>query len=943
MYISYAIVGLIIGSLIAGGGSAFPLGAVGGAVLGLLFAHVRKLDFRIRELESSAKARARARERAPVPQAPAVAPTEPEPESEPELDLKPEPEPAAPAEEPAGIPESAWSAPAAIDEARPSKFEPSPKTPWGWPQRAPATTGPSILESVLKKATAWLTTGNIPVKVGVIVSFVGVSFLLKYAIDRRVLVVPLEFRLLAVAAAGVAMLVIGWRLRHKARVYALSLQGGGVGILFLTIFAAFRIWALLPAPLAFFLLVALTACTGALSVLQNSRSLAILGTVGGFLAPVLTSTGQGSHVALFSYYLVLNGAILGIAWFRAWRELNLIGFVFTFLIGSLWGYEYYTPELWASTQPFLLLHFLLYQAIAILYALRQPPERIGIVDGALVFGTPVIAFALQAALVRDTEYGLAISAAAVAVFYALTATWLFRRKSAGLRLMVESYMALAVAFATITIPLALDARWTSAAWALEGAALVWIGTRQVRQLAKLAGTALILFSGLAFMEYGWRPDAGLPVLNGNVLGGVLISLSAFFASRKLETAQQQGFEMAHRVVAIGLFVWAALWWLGTGWQETEDRLDSLRQLPVFLLFLSASFSAGAWLGRAWQWNLMRHSVVVFLPMLALLALQQQSQHQHFLLGLGWLGWPAAWGVQAYLLRMMDETDDPLVNIWHFFSLLPLTLMLALEAGWWTDQVASGAWAAAASSAVVGVMALLVWRFRQRPAWPVPAHPETYLAASVLLVSGQVIYLTVLSVAQPGAPDPWPYLPVLNPFDLAMLFAMLTAALSLAVIRRDAGTVLSADQSAGQVAAIEPFVLPYRLMLAATFFVLTTFALVRGVHHFSSVPWNLDALFNSVIVQTALSIYWGLLGFAGMIWGARSARRLIWLAGAGFMALVVIKLFLIDLGNTGTVERIVSFIGIGALLLVVGYFAPVPPRQTPESAAGPDQSQDNTES
>jgi uncharacterized membrane protein len=266
-------------------------------------------------------------------------------------------------------------------------------------------------------------------------------------------------------------------------------------------------------------------------------------------------------------------------------------------------------------------------------------------------------------------------------------------------------------------------------------------------------------------------------------------------------------------------------------------------------------------------------------------------------------------------------------------------MLALEAGWWTDQVASGAWAAAASSAVVGVMALLVWRFRQRPAWPVPTHPETYLAASMLLVSGQVIYLAVLSVAQPGAPDPWPYLPVFNPFDLAMLFAMLTAALSLAVIRRDAGTVQSADQ----VAALDPFVLPYRLMLAAAFFVLTTFALVRGVHHFSSVPGNLDALYDSVIVQTALSIYWGLLGFAGMIWGARSARRPIWLAGAGFMALVVIKLFLIDLGNTGTVERIVSFIGIGVLLLVVGYFAPVPPRQAPDSTASLDHGQDKTAS
>ena len=86
------------------------------------------------------------------------------------------------------------------------------------------------------------------------------------------------------------------------------------------------------------------------------------------------------------------------------------------------------------------------------------------------------------------------------------------------------------------------------------------------------------------------------------------------------------------------------------------------------------------------------------------------------------------------------------------------------------------------------------------------------------------------------------------------------------------------------------------------------------------------MFESEIVQTALSIYWGLLGFAGMIWGARGARRAVWLAGAGFMGLVVVKLFLVDLGNSGTLARIISFIGIGTLLLVVGYFAPAPPKQ-----------------
>ena len=165
---------------------------------------------------------------------------------------------------------------------------------------------PALLEKGLKKARDWITSGNVPVKVGLIVTFIGVSFLLKYAIDKELVVFPLEFRLLAVAAAGLALIIVGWRLRQKMRVYALSLQGGGIGVLFLTIFAALRIWQLLPPTLTFVLLVALTFLTGALAVLQNSRVLALFGIVGGFLAPVLTSTGQGSHVALFSYYLVLK-------------------------------------------------------------------------------------------------------------------------------------------------------------------------------------------------------------------------------------------------------------------------------------------------------------------------------------------------------------------------------------------------------------------------------------------------------------------------------------------------------------------------------------------------------------------------------------------------------------------------------------------------------------
>ncbi len=105
------------------------------------------------------------------------------------------------------------------------------------------------------------------------------------------------------------------------------LQGGAVGVLYLTVFSAVKLYALIPPVLALVLMVAIVALAGILAVLQNARSLAVFGAIGGFLAPVLVSSGGGSHVMLFSYYALLNAGVLGTAWYKSWRELNLTGFL----------------------------------------------------------------------------------------------------------------------------------------------------------------------------------------------------------------------------------------------------------------------------------------------------------------------------------------------------------------------------------------------------------------------------------------------------------------------------------------------------------------------------------------------------------------------------------------------------------------------------------------
>jgi uncharacterized membrane protein len=173
------------------------------------------------------------------------------------------------------------------------------------------------------------------------------------------------------------LLAQGFRLARansddvKRSNYAVLLQGLGVAVLYLTVFAAFKLYAFI-APMAAFVLMALVcALSTLLALLQDKQPLALVGFAGAFATPILLSTGEGNHVALFSYYLLLNVAIGVVAWLRAWRALNLLGFVSTFLVATLWGVLKYNPTHYASTQPFLIAFFVIYVLIGLFYALRH--------------------------------------------------------------------------------------------------------------------------------------------------------------------------------------------------------------------------------------------------------------------------------------------------------------------------------------------------------------------------------------------------------------------------------------------------------------------------------------------------------------------------------------------------------------------------------------------
>ena len=897
------IVGLVVGAAVEDFEGAF-YGAALGALAGyaLRMALGRSNEERLRALEQQVAELRRALQAQPVPTptlrppVPPSAPPAAEPEPFPEFEIASDIADAAPV--PGIEPEAALpTAPAT-----------RPKEPTAPAEQAARAERPAWL--------AWLLGGNTVVRVGVVVLFFGVAFLLKYAYEHTH--VPIEVRLVGVAAGAIALLFVGWRLRRRRAGYALALQGGGIGVLYLTVFASLRLFGLLPPSAAFALLLLIAVLSAALAVLQSSQALAILGAGGGFLAPVLTSTGGGSHVMLFSYYAVLNAGILTVAWYRSWRPLNLVGFAFTFGIGGAWGAQFYRPDLYASTQPFLLLFFFMYLAIPVLFAQRQATRVERYLDATLIFGVPLLAFGFQLKLMRDVEYGAAFSALAMSFVYVVLARLLYTRHRELLRMLVEAFLALGVVFVTLAIPLALDGRWTAAAWALEGAAVVWVGVRQSRWPARVFGLLLQLGAGISFLSSASLAYSAWPVFNSFYVGCVLVALAGLFSSWYLDR-HREALKPEERWAVPIAFLWGLAWWTFGALLEIEDHAPWRLQPDIALLFFTGSAAAFSLLWQRLAWRLARYPALALLPLMAASALAAAVVYEraHPFLGLGWLAWPAAFAVHLWLLRRHEASEGDWLAHLHAGLIWLLAAIGAWELAWVIDELVAGqaVWPLIAWALVPAALLVLLALRGERLAWPVRAHLGAYLINGAAPLSAFLwVWVIYANAASNGDPAPLPYLPVLSPLDLAQIGALLVIVLWLQRIQRLQLADLSGERA-----------VPVYACIGAAAFIAANGILLRTLHHWAGVPFGLDAMLSSMLVQAALSIFWSVLAMCTMVVATRLKLRALWITGAALMGVVVVKLFLVDLSNVGGVERIVSFIGVGLLMLLIGYLSPVPPR------------------
>lgn len=801
---------------------------------------------------------------------------------------------------------------------RPAHWDPSPGL--RAPPRVPLSV-PTPTEAALHR---WLFGGNLIVRVGVVVLFFGVAFLLRYAAEHSHL--SMSVRLSGVAAFGVALLGLGWRLRGKRRAYALAVQGAGVGVLYLTVFAAYRLFGLLPPGATFALLGAVAGLSAMLAILEDSLAFAMLGSAGGFLAPLLAAVSGGTEAGLLSYYAELDLAIFAIAWFRSWRPLNLLAFTFTLGVGAAWGINAYTAADLATTEFFLALFFLMFVGIAFVFAIRRPPSLTDYVDGTLIFGTPVACFLLQSAVVGGIPFARAYTALGLAAFYLglarmTRALWRDTREH-----LFAACLALGVAFLTLAVPFALSGHWTAAVWALEGAAVFWVGQRQRRWLPVVGGLLVQLLAGIAYLAGSFDPgraaSAGLPLLNSEYLGALMIAAGALISAavvRRKPDAEPTA-EWRFALLSTPLMVWGLVWWLTAGSVEIQRSVDWQYQWAAGVGYAAVTALVASLIAGRLAWTAMRLAALLIVPALVVAALPGVAGWSTGNSGEPW-AWALALPIAVVVLRRDGDAVDPTTRtVWHTLLLWLVAYVLAREATRGVGLVVpdSRTWALAARGIVVATVTILAGRGAGSERWPYAAAPRAYgLYATGGLGLWLAAFVVSTLVMSSGGAAPLDYVPLANPIDLAEAFSVV-AVLRVARAMRTTGAGEGVSSAAAAGAG----------MLA--FLCLNAF-LLRFLHHHAGVPYTLDGISHSTLAQTALTIFWSVLALVGMVGASRAGWRRLWMAGAALLALVVVKLVLVDLAQVGQLLRIVSFLGVGLLMLVIGYVSPLPPAVPEEEA------------
>ena len=342
----------------------------------------------------------------------------------------------------------------------------------------------------------WLLGGNWLARTGILAVIIGVGFFLKLAFDNDW--IGETGRVVLGLAVGVALLGGGdfWARRYPA--WAQAVTGGGIAVLYLSVFAAYVLYGLVPAVAALGLSSFVTLAAAGLALRYESRAVAVIGILGGFAAPLFLADRLPGQWALLGYVLVLDLGVLALAALRNWRWLTLLALLGSLALFGFW-HEELNPGL-PLAQVGITVIFLIFVGATTLFHLlwRRTPDLLDqsliMLNGMAYFG---ISYLLMFDAYRAWMGGFTLL---LSLFYGLLGYGILTRLREQVQLSLFT-LGLALVFLTIAIPVQFGGPWVTIAWAVQAVVLVWLSFfHKMHQLrwAGMAVFALIAFRLVVF-------------------------------------------------------------------------------------------------------------------------------------------------------------------------------------------------------------------------------------------------------------------------------------------------------------------------------------------------------------------------------------------------------------------------------------------------------------
>ena len=434
--------------------------------------------------------------------------------------------------------------------------------------------------------------------VGALALAIGVGFFLKLAFDSNW--IGDTGRVVLGVAFGMALLGAGEYAQRRVPLWAQPVTAGGIGILYLSIYAAFGLYQLIPPLPAFLFLALVVVMSVGLALRYESMVIGLLGIVGAFLTPVLLGRDLPDPRLVLLYILVIDLGILGVSTFRNWRWFTLVGLAGSYGLFTLWLDQF-------PAQSALLVHlflsgvFLVFVGATSLFHIlwRRAP---GPVDLSLITLNASGYYALTFGLLWP-EYRLWFGGITLglSLLYGLVAYAAIKRSGTPPEVALFA-LSTAVVFLTVAVPLQLSGNWVSVAWAAEGAVIVWVGFLFSRWPMRAFGLGVLAVAAFRLLIFDTVVDLEgfTPVLNER-FPTFVAAIAAFSIAGYLYWREREHLEVWEEYIApalAGLANFVTLWLLTAeviAYFDSRVLFPSSQQLPGKpLLRYEKGFRRSAW-------------------------------------------------------------------------------------------------------------------------------------------------------------------------------------------------------------------------------------------------------------------------------------------------------------------------------------------------------------